>query len=79
MKTIIKMRGLGVTMRILVGVGFTIGALALTKSQVHVKSLFAVIAKNKDKQFFFLLVCMTYFTFYVLHYHLPHSISPLKC
>ena len=44
MKTIIKMPGLGVIMRILVGVGFTIGALALTESQEHVKSLFAVIA-----------------------------------
>ena len=46
MKTIIKMPGLGVT-RILVAVGFTIGALALTESQVHVKSSFAVIAKDK--------------------------------
>ena len=44
MKTIIKMPGLGVIMRILVGVGFTIGTLALTESQEHVKSLFAVIA-----------------------------------
>ena len=46
MKMIIKMPGLGV---ILVGVGFTIGALVLTKRQAHVKSIFAVIAKNKDK------------------------------
>ena len=32
MKIIIKMPGLGVTTRILVGVGFTFGALALTES-----------------------------------------------
>ena len=38
------MPGLGVIMKILVGVGFTIGVLALTESQEHVKSLFAVIA-----------------------------------
>ena len=47
MKTIIKTPGLGVTTRILVGVGFTIGALALTESQAHVKGSFAVIAKDK--------------------------------
>ena len=45
MKMIIKMPGLGV---ILVGVGFTIGALALTERQAHVKSIFAVIAKNRQ-------------------------------
>ena len=28
---------------------FTIGALALTERQAHVKSIFAVIPKNKDK------------------------------
>ena len=33
--------------RILVGVGFTIGVLALTESQAHVKGSFAVIAKDK--------------------------------
>ena len=43
------MPGLGVIMRILVGGGSTIGALALTESQAHVKSLFAVIAKTKTK------------------------------
>ena len=44
---IIKMPGLGVTTRILVSVGFTIGVLALTENQAHVKSSFAVIAKDK--------------------------------
>ena len=39
MKTIIKKPGsVGVTMRILVGIGFTIGVLALTESQAHEKS-----------------------------------------
>ena len=47
MKTIIKIPRLGVTTRILVGIGFTIGALALTDSQAHIKSSFAVIAKDK--------------------------------
>ena len=51
-KMIIKMPGLGVIMRILVGVGFTIGALALTESQAHAKSSFAVIAKTRTNTFF---------------------------
>ena len=51
MKMIIKMPGLDVIMRILVGVGFTIGALDLTESQAHAKSLFASIAKTNASSF----------------------------
>ena len=52
MNMINKMPGLDVMTRILQGVGFTIGALALTECQAQARSLFAVIAKTKTNASF---------------------------
>ena len=76
MKMSIKTPGLGAIMRIHVGVGFTTGALALTESQAHAKSLFAVIADAKTNTSF--CCSMKHFTFCILHCHLLSSISSLN-